>query len=199
MTMSRLFQEFGGDAADQGGSIGPTEEGIEDQKLQSFEDGYRAGWDDSMRAQSQTAKHIAADFGRNLQEASFSYHEARSAMTKAVEELFEPILDALLPAVARTSIGGHIVEHVKSMTRAKADRRIEVTVSPNNEATVASLLKEKLPEPFDLVTDPDLGDGQVYLRLGPEESEIDLDRVIGEIRDSVQAFFHQSHKEPDDV
>ena len=43
--------------------------------------------------------------------------------------------------------------------------------------------------------EPSLGEGQVYLRFGTNETLVDLDRVTMEIAMAVRGFFDPSRKE----
>jgi hypothetical protein len=54
---------------------------VEEAKVASFEQGYKAGWDDAVAAQSEDQTRIRADLARNLQSLSFTYQEARSHMS----------------------------------------------------------------------------------------------------------------------
>jgi flagellar M-ring protein FliF len=52
------------------------------ERLAAYEQGYRAGWDDAVRAEAADQARIGAELARNLQEMSFSFHEARSRSSR---------------------------------------------------------------------------------------------------------------------
>ncbi|MEP2095997.1 MAG: ABC transporter ATP-binding protein [Paracoccaceae bacterium] len=162
---------------------------IENQKLDSFEKGYQAGWDDAVNAQVATKTRISSDLAKNLQEVSFSYHEARSTLTKSLEPLFSDVVATLLPEVARHSLGPHLVAQLTDMVRVQTDQVIEITVSPVNLETIETLIENELESPFVMVPDPNLSEGQVFLRIGVEEREIDLDHVIETVGAAFNNFF----------
>ncbi len=77
---------------------------IEESKLASYEQGYKAGWDDAAAALAEDQTRIRADLARNLQQLSFTYQEARSHILKAVEPLLEEMVGRLLPDMARETL-----------------------------------------------------------------------------------------------
>ena len=54
ITASHLFEDFGGKPKPKSKAPSFRIEEVEDQKLESFENGYRAGWDDAIKAQAET-------------------------------------------------------------------------------------------------------------------------------------------------
>jgi hypothetical protein len=43
--------------------------------------------------------------------------------------------------------------------------------------------------------EPSLSEGQVYIRLGPKEQKVDLDRVTSDITAAVRGFFNLPEKD----
>ncbi|SPH19365.1 hypothetical protein ASD8599_00090 [Ascidiaceihabitans donghaensis] len=189
MSIAHLYQDFGPKTLGRDANISLNDVEIEDQKLDSFEKGYQAGWDDAVNAQVATKTRISSDLAKNLQEVSFSYHEARSTLTKSLEPLFSDVVATLLPEVARHSLGPHVVAQLTDMVRVQTDQVIEITVSPVNLETIETLIENELESPFVMVPDPNLSEGQVFLRIGVEEREIDLDHVIETVGAAFNNFF----------
>lgn len=189
MSIAHLYQDFGPKNLGRDANISLNDVEIENQKLDSFEKGYQAGWDDAVNAQVATKTRISSDLAKNLQEVSFSYHEARSTLTKSLEPLFSDVVATLLPEVARHSLGPHLVAQLTDMVRVQTDQVIEITVSPVNLETIETLIENELESPFVMVPDPNLSEGQVFLRIGVEEREIDLDHVIETVGAAFNNFF----------
>ena len=91
ISLSHKYEEFGDTAGFLDGTANLDGREIESEKLQSFEEGYQAGWEDSDQAKGDSEKTAAADVVKNLQDVSFGYHEARSALTQALRPLFTEI------------------------------------------------------------------------------------------------------------
>lgn len=195
MSLSHKYQDFG---SFRKTSPAPSEvnvEAFEDEKLQSFEDGYQAGWDDAVKAQSDDKARVSAQLDQSLQEMSFTYHEALTKLTSTMKPMMEQIIEKLLPEMARETLGAHIVEQVTDLLRNNSGHPIEIVVSPNEEAVIEALLSTELSAPFALATEPALGPGQAFVRIGQREREIDIASVVTGISEAVSAFFHHSHQE----
>jgi hypothetical protein len=191
ISLSHKYEEFGDTAGFPNSTASLDGRDIESEKLQSFEEGYQAGWEDSDHAKGDSERKISADLARNLQGVSFGYHEARTALTKALRPLFTEIFDKLLPGVTRSSIGPHIVEQLSYLARDNSDQPIEIIVSRQDLKPLQILLEDQILDPFVLRGQSDLGAGQVYLRLGSQEREIDFEQAIQEIRKSIDNLFEQ--------
>jgi flagellar biosynthesis/type III secretory pathway protein FliH len=191
MSLAHKYEEFGESNGLLLDELNQDGRDIESEKLQSFEDGYQAGWEDSVKAQSEFEKKFSSELAKNLQDASFGYHEARSTLTQGLKPLFEGILSKLLPEITRTSIGPYIVEQLSGMVRDNSDQIIEIVVSPQEIESLQSVLQEQISEPFVLVALPDLREGQAYVRLGSHEREIDFGKMIQEIRKSANNLFER--------
>ncbi|WP_390911628.1 hypothetical protein [Pseudosulfitobacter sp. SM2401] len=195
MSLSHRYQEFGSKTVGVDAKPDLDMSEIEDEKLACFEAGFQAGWDDAVKAQCDSNTHISSDLAKNLQDTSFSYHEARSALIKSLRPLFSDITDTLLPAIARESLGAHVVEQLTDMSREALDQVIEVTIAPQNVEPIEQLLNNALPEPFVLISDQNLGEGQVFLRIGSNEREIDLEQVVSSIAAAMETFFQHAQED----
>jgi flagellar assembly protein FliH len=194
MSIAHLLEDFGEPVAEQPAPA-LAGEALEAHRLEAFEEGYRAGWDDAVKAQAEEESRVRADLARNLQEMSFTYHEAYAQISRALAPLFERIADTLLPSAARDSLGSHVVEQLTALAREGAEGVAEVAVAPESEAAVAALLEEELPCKVRLRSDTMLGAGQAEITFGQVEREIDLDAALAAINDAIHAYFHETETE----
>lgn len=195
MTATHLFEDFGDVPKKPKTVTALGIEEVEDQKLQAFENGYQAGWEDAVKAQTSTGGHVSAALAANLQDASFEYHEVRKSLTDVVQSIMEEVVATILPQIAQESLGAHIREQVLMICKDALERSIEIVVSPENKEAVHALLAEDLDRPFALMADPLLAPTQAILRLGTDEREIDLHRVVDGIGISISDFFAIENKE----
>jgi hypothetical protein len=190
------LEVFDTDEARPGSQTVVLESGaLEEAKLASYDAGYAAGWEDATAAQSGDTTRIHADLARNLQALSFTYQEARSHVLRALEPLFEELMGVLLPAVARESLGGHVLDVLAPMAEALADAPIKITLNPAVRPAVEPLLAEATGLPIMVEEEPLMGEGQVYLRFGASETLVDLDRATAEITAALRGFFDLTRKE----
>ena len=171
---------------------------VEDAKLQAFEDGYQAGWEDAVKAHANASDQFAADFTQNLQDMSFTFHEAFSKLATAMEPLLTQIVSKTLPEMTDKILTARIVAQMTELMVEQSEKAIEIAVSPKNVDMLTEMLSAKTNIPFEIRGETALGDGQVYLRANSQEREINLDAVTKGISEALNAFFQQIEQDAKD-
>lgn len=172
----------------------PDEAALEAAKLESFETGYRAGWDDAIKAQSDESGRISSDFAQNLQDLSFTYNEAYRQALDGVTPLLDEMLQALLPHVLQETLGLHLREQLVAMAQEIAHREVLIAVAPGTAPQVAPLLEQEFGFPLRLEEDATLAEGQADLRFGDTEKQIDLSGLLQEVSQAVEGFTHENRR-----
>ena len=168
---------------------------LEETKLSAYDSGYAAGWEDATAAQSEDQNRVRADLARNLQSLGFSYHEARAHVLKALEPLLRQITGQLLPELARDSLAPMVLEILMPLAEKLADTPITLVLNPAARPAVEALLEQATGLPLTLQEEPSLSEGQIYLRLGAVETQVNLDRAVAEITAAVRGFFETPKKD----
>jgi flagellar biosynthesis/type III secretory pathway protein FliH len=195
MALPHLFQDFGTLKVGVVAKRSMTADEIEDLKLQAFDSGFQAGWDDAVKAQAEMRTHISAELATSLQTASFEYHEVHATLNASAQRIIQTIIDTILPVVAQASLGAQIRDAVVSALHTITDCQIEIVLSPMNEVAVRQILSAELQDPFKLVSDPKMPLNQATLRLGAQEAEINLDKMVADIASAVNTFFENQKSE----
>ncbi|MGD9294611.1 MAG: ABC transporter ATP-binding protein [Roseobacter sp.] len=195
MSVSHRYRNFGGSKSSPKKAEAEDAEAIEDQKLQAFEAGYQAGWDDATKAQANEKEKLTADLSQNLLDMSFTYHEALTKLTTSLEPAIARIMGKLLPQTVSQSLCVHIMEQINLVLSDDSDKPVKIVVAPRNLEAVLEILNDKVPVPFELIGEETLGEGQAFIRLGQNETEINLDMLIDEASKAMRAFFHESAQE----
>ncbi len=173
-----------------------TNSAIEEGRLQSFEKGYAAGWDDSTKAHEEEQGRISAELANNLQSMSFTYHEARGAVLGELEGILRGMVAQVLPRTLVGSLGETIIQMISELGDDASRIGVDVVVSPENVDLVTSLVEGRVAPPLRIVAEDTLGAGQAFLRFGGSEHKIDLEAVLQELSDAVTEFFeHSGHQE----
>lgn len=167
---------------------------FEEARLAAFESGYSAGWDDAMTAQSEDQATRQAELSRNLQALAFTYHEARAHVLAMIHPLLTAMLNKVLPEAAQNSLPDLLQEELANMADDMADEPILIEVHPGSAALLGQILQHESTPPFRIVEDPTLTEGQVFLRLGVAETQVNLDRAVAQMRATVEAFFQTSQE-----
>ena len=110
MSVSHRYRNFGGAKKPSGQQPESANELTEDLKLQAFEAGYQAGWDDASKAHADGKEKTSAEFAQNLLDMSFTYHEALAKLTVSLEPLMKKVVEKLLPETVRMALSAHILE-----------------------------------------------------------------------------------------
>lgn len=168
---------------------------LEDAKLASFESGYSAGWEDAAAAQADDQTRVSADLARSLQSLTFTYHEARNHVLKAIEPLLRQVVGHLLPVLAKDTLAAKVLEVLMPLAEDLVAAPITLMLNPAARSAIEDLVAKTSGLPLILVEEPTLGEGQVYLKLGDVEREVNLDRAVLEISAAVRGFFELPGKE----
>ena len=195
MGVSHLYKDFGTSQTQAArGQNSRSEVEQEDDMLQSFEDGYKSGWDDAVAAQSESKTAISAEFGRNLQEASFSYHEARTSLARELKKLFEPLVNSVLPSIAKEALSAHLLDKISELSSEALDQKVEISVSPSQAPALQELCENTLNSTFEIFPDETIEKDQIFFRIGEKEHQIELDTWIENVHGIVSDFFDQIEK-----
>lgn len=162
---------------------------LEEARLASYEQGYTAGWDDAVAAQAADRDRIGADLSRALQALSFTYHEAREHVLRAVEPLLTEVVGRVVPAVARAALGPLVVEALRPAAARASLVPVRVCVHPDMRAAVAQALLLEPALPVELVADPALAETEARLELGQGELRIDPGETAAALAAAVADFF----------
>jgi flagellar biosynthesis/type III secretory pathway protein FliH len=168
---------------------------VEEAKIASYEQGYSAGWEDASAAQQGDQSRIRADLARSLQSLSFTFQDARGHVLQAIRPLILEMTSRLLPQIARDALGPMVLDALMPLAEELADAPLTLVLNPAVRDRVEGLVAEATGLPMVIEDELSLSEGQVYIRLGPKEQKVDLDRVTSEITAAVRGFFNLSEKD----
>lgn len=192
MALSRLLEDFG-DNPETGTEVAMTDVMVESQKLEAFEKGYQAGWDDSVKAQHESATRIAEDFAGNIRDLSFTYQEAYAGFIAAMEPLIRQIVDVVLPKLAIDTLGPRVAELLQQEVATHGRQTVHIITAPGSAGALRAILPDDEVLQIEIEEDETLAEGQVHLRLGTAtEREIDLQEVLAGIGTAVEGFFQEA-------
>ncbi len=195
MTIAHLLQDFGQtDLPGQTLAV-LSETALEEQKLASFEQGYTAGWDDSITNQTESTGRLTESLSRSLEDISFTYQEAYQQMLSSVAPVFGAMVDHVLPEVMRSSVGQVVVEQARDLVGETSAMPLTLWVPPGTATQVRPVVVGAGGMDVRVEEDPTLGDGQICLRVGDYERELDTSVMLRDIRSAVEGFAHELKSE----
>ncbi|MBB97815.1 MAG: ABC transporter ATP-binding protein [Rhodobacteraceae bacterium] len=195
MPISHLLEDFKTTDPAETATLLMSNLELEEQRLAAFEKGYSAGWEDAIAADTQGKAHLSAALTQNLEEATFSYHEALDQMQHALTPVFEAIAEQLLPGMVRSGLAPHILRALQDLADDAMGQPLVLAVPPGTEASISPLLPEAGSVDVIIDEDPSLGDGQARLHLDDGGIEIDLTTLAEDMRDALAAYVFETRKE----
>ncbi|WP_208348153.1 ABC transporter ATP-binding protein [Pseudaestuariivita rosea] len=172
-----------------------SETELEEAKLDAFENGYKAGWADAEKSADDARTRITAEFAQNLQDLSFTYHEARSHILKTLEPVFREMTAAVLPKIAQDSLLPMIVDQIMKAANGTVDAPMHIAVAEENLPQLESMIPETQPFPLTVFADASLSVGQAFIQHGSTAQHIDMDHTTHKIRQLVEDFFTLSQED----
>lgn len=195
MTISHLLEDFSVADPSDGVLKLMSEVALEDQRLESFEQGYSAGWEDAIHAQTEDHSRVTASLARKLEDLSFTYHEALTQMLGSVEPVFRTLTESVLPDILAQTFSQHIVEQLCDMARDQAAQPVSLVIPTGTSAALKPTLAQNFSMPVEIIEDATLDPGQACLRVGSAERELDSSHLLESIRGSVDSFLYQLSEE----
>ncbi|MCH2093580.1 MAG: ABC transporter ATP-binding protein [Rhodobacteraceae bacterium] len=168
---------------------------LETERLEAFENGYKAGWDDAAKAHIDETQRINGTLAQNLMDLSFTRAEVHAQTMKALVPVFRQLTDVLLPEMARGALTGHIVQELERYAQQAIDEAIEIRVAPDAAEQTRAAIPETSGLAVSVVADTRLSEGQADLRIADRELQIDLPDALADVRSLIAGFEHEAMKE----
>ncbi len=161
---------------------------LETERLAAFDRGYKAGWDDAIQAAARESAQIGEGAAARLQDLGFTFHEARAHVMRAMTPLLEGIMTQLMPRLLVHTLGARIMEELGPMADAASDTPIDLLVATGEAEHLKPILDATTTMPLTLIEEASVEPGQLFLRLGEVEREIDLTEIGDRILSAIAAL-----------
>lgn len=185
MSIEALLMDFGPSPL-------PTEETdqVPGLNLDSFEEGYNAGWADAVKANKVEQADQRAKIAESLKDFAFTRAEMQQQTLKELRPLIEGVLTAILPNALRPALAPMIVETLSDMAPDSLSNSIKLAVPQGLAMDVEHLLDLSNWPDLTIAEDPSLSEGRAEIRFGDTTKVIDLDAVQDQIGRLVSEFFN---------
>jgi len=108
--------------------------------------------------------------------------------------LLEQMVATILPQLSRNTLAPRLAEILQEKVRDHGRQTIVIAVAPSDLTRIETLI-EALPDlEIALTQDNTLASGQIFLRFGETEEEINLDSVVRAIDHAISGFFEENRK-----
>ncbi|HPD92280.1 MAG: hypothetical protein H6900_09055 [Rhodobacter sp.] len=170
-------------------------EDIEDIRLNAYERGYVAGWEDGGTQSASDAATRRAAVERQVEQLTFTYHEARGHVLKGLEPLLRAMIDAVLPAAARASVAPVAMEQLMPLALAATETPITLRVGRGSLSAFEDAFEGQPLPPLTLIETDDLDAGQAEFAFGAAETRIDLSHAARAIAEAIGRFYRIQSEE----
>ena len=192
MSIAHLLNDFG--SLSQGHPVAITDVSLEEERLEAFEKGYQAGWDDCVKSQVEDGRRITADLVQNLQDIGFTYEEVHAAIMGSMQRLLQQVTETVLPTLSHAMLVPQVTEILQDLLELHGRQSVQITAGPDDLAILRRLSGE-LPDIVCTMTeDQSLASGQVCVRLGESERVLDMPDVLLRIEQAISGFFQENQR-----
>lgn len=157
-------------------------------RSEGYEAGYKSGWDDAHESDDAARQRVAAEFERNMEALAFSYHEAVDLVRAELLDFIRAIVEKFLPDTLPELTREHVRSALLEIGEQQLDASVEIAVSPDGQPLVEDLLDDEFSLDLSVVPDPTLAPHQIFLRLASRETAINLEPLIGSLKDQLDAI-----------
>jgi flagellar assembly protein FliH len=193
MTSLSAYLEDFGTPQSRVGMHSVSDEVLETERLEAFDKGYRAGWDDAIKAKTEEGTQLSDGVIQTLQDLSFTYHEVHAQILSNLGPLFDEILKKILPSLARETLGAHVADQLTRIAREMGTVQIEIAVTPESVEQVSQFVNAAATNlPVTVVQSDDIPEGRADLRMGRKELSVDLSDVSAQIAQAVHTVLHDT-------
>jgi len=176
-----LFEDFSHRGVPLGKKLEKSEE-IESIRLASFEQGYRAGWDDAYNILSRDNLAISKALSSNLLDLRFTFEEAKLYVSSGISNLLVQIFTHLIPSISSENFNERVLGYVRDVCNETAPRKFTISVHPSKVPQLRRLLDEI--DDIDIVLDSngEFSINEVKLSMGSGSLIYDLDSAISKCK-----------------
>lgn len=186
MSIEALLTDFGQSTP----AAAPPVEVDSTAHLDSFEEGYNAGWADATKAQTDEKSRLQSELTESLKDFSFSRAEVQQHVLGELRPLIEGILSATLPEALRPALAPMIVETLKTASEDALGDQLELVVPIGSQEAVMALLDPQEWPDLMVTEDAAQPEGSAAIRCGAATTTVDLNAVQARIQTIVSEFFN---------
>lgn len=188
MTISHLLEDFARDNLHEQGNVSSAI--LNEERLSSFEQGYQAGWDDSLKASGSNEKQALEEISKAFSELSVSRERIYTELLENMRPLIDGIVDSTLPAILKESLGLQVGVLIHDYIQKHGGGEIIVTVAPGQKEILSKVTNRFVDLPIHFKEVSRIEPSEVKINFcGVDESEIDTMELALQIKSSIDDFF----------
>lgn len=157
--------------------------------------GHATGLADGLAMAAMRQDVLSDGAAQAINDLVFTYAEARAQVLAALQPLIGTIMDRLLPELGRATLLPLLVERIMAVAAEHSAMPVVIRVPPSTAPALITLM-QTFPEPKPgILADASLEEGQALIAAAEQENMVDLEGLVTEIRQTLEAFTDETQQE----
>ncbi len=186
--MALSLEVFANDSTSASGRLTLDQIAFAREQVTSYDDGYRAGWEEASATAEVLAARSKADLAQHLKQLGFTYNAAQAHVLAALKPLLLHVVGQIMPQIARATLGPIVLETLIPLADRLGQAPATLRINPATQEAIKALIEGNTSLPLSIEVDATLGLGEVRLALGMVEAGVDLDQATADISTAVRGF-----------
>ena len=140
---------------------------------ENYGSGYKEGWADAIEDHEIRQSAALENLAQAMQEASFTYFEARNHILNSMRPLIEELASKVMPDLAVSGLAPIIAERLSQLSR-EIETPITVCCAPESLKLLKSACENQIAPPVSFKSEPTLNEMQVLFRYADGSAEVDV-------------------------
>ena len=191
MSISHILSDF---TALQATADFQQPDAMETFRLEVFETGYKAGWDDAAKAYDETNTRLSNDVLRNLCDLSLEHQSNYAQLQTRLTTIVNEISNGLIPTVADQSFAPKLIIFVEQQLKDTGLDTLDLHLSSKTARRLGDLMTPDLADRINLKVSPDLSETQAILQINGDAIEFTFKDAIEKLSDELAGFLSQQTK-----
>lgn len=188
MTITHLLEDFTRNTS--GASVEVSESLLEEERLSAFEQGYQAGWDDSLKAAGGTEKETLEAVTKAVSHLATSQLDVHRELLNNLRPFINNLVDAVLPMVLQKSLGTQIKTVIQDYIEEHGNCDIVVSVARGNAAALKEAFSDLSGLSLRIEEEHRMEQSQVSVSFSNSaEQEVNTQDLVRQVKDAVDGFF----------
>lgn len=159
----------------------------ETMRQTGFEQGYAAGWSDALEQLRNEDALRRAAVQEAFQAIDFTYSEACDTVEASFLNLLRGITEQVLPQAMRSTVPALLAQELKLALSQQPRAPLVICFAPAARDAMEAIAADFPNVPIELVEEPAFPLERVTLQIGAQSREIDLDHLLGRLRDLIDS------------
>lgn len=188
MTITHLLEDFTRRDTDVG--LDTSQAVLEEERLSAFEQGYQAGWDDSLKAAGGAERQLLEEISKALSDLGSCQNEVYRELLTNMRPVIGSLVEAVLPSVLKENLGIQLSSLIQDYVEKNGTAGIVVSIAKGQSDLLSDVTSILSNFSADIQEDAVLEPYQVRVSFaGKNEVEIDPEALMKQIKVSIESFF----------